>query len=60
LKLILEQDSLNEKGEKIIIKVKDVSSKSQAIQSKSQSKSIKSYLHTCRHEEGLPCRREEI
>jgi len=57
MKIFLEEDSLDDKGEKIIIKVKEIKDKEEAIRNK---KKKKSYLHICRHEEGLPCSREAI
>lgn len=57
MKIFLEEDSLDDKGEKIIIKVKEIKDKEEAIRDK---KKKKSYLHICRHEEGLPCSREAI
>ena len=59
MKLYLEEDSLNEDGEKIIIKIKEVKDKAEAIKLK---KVNKSYLHVCYHDEAHPksCRREVL
>lgn len=57
MKLFLEEDSIDENGNPIIIKVKEVNDKDEAERDKTKDKS---YYHICRHEEGGPCSREEI
>ena len=57
MKLFLEEDSLDENGEPIIIKVKEVKDKDEAV---SLKKKDKSYLHICRHDEGKACSREAL